>query len=126
MKDRPLSHSVSCSLIKDRPLSHSDSLTEWLSGLSFVNEQNECLWVQFALPPTSSGVDQVPYQRLIFPLYDPFSSSRACFYGDTLYFRPLVERSFAVVLSTYFPFDPRKIGKTTSVGIEPRSSFVRL
>ena len=71
-------------------------------------------------------VDQAPNQRLVFPLYGLFSSSRAFFYSGTLRFRPLVECSFAVILSTNFSFSPGKSGKTTLVGIEPRTSFVRL
>ena len=38
---------------------------------------------------TYSGVDQAPSQRLVFPLYGPFSSSRrAFFYSGTLHLRP--------------------------------------
>ena len=48
------------------------------------------LWAQFTFPPiTFFGVDQAPNQRLFFPVYGPFSSSRAFFYNSgTLHFRP--------------------------------------
>ena len=50
----------------------SRKLTEWLSGLSFTNEPKKYLRAQFALPPaTSSGVGEVPNQRLVFPVYAP-------------------------------------------------------
>ena len=39
-------------------------------------------------PLTFSGVDEIPNQRLAFPLYGPFSSSPAFFYSGTLRFRP--------------------------------------
>ena len=105
-----------CYVLED----HTQSpLTEKLSGLSCINEQKRCLWAQIALPPTFSGVDQAPDQRLVFPLCGPFSSSRAFFYSGTLQFRV----SGGLI---YLPFFyPRKSGKTTSVGMGTRTSFVR-
>ena len=39
-------------------------LTEWLSGLTFKNEQKKYLWARYSLSPiTPSGFDQAPSQR---------------------------------------------------------------
>ena len=51
---------------------------QWLILL----QRTKCLWAQFSFPPkTSSGVDQAPNQRPVFPfkLYDPSSSRESPF-----------------------------------------------
>ena len=75
----------------------------WLSS-SVVYPLNETKEVHLGSirPPTDNILqgDQARNQRLVFPLYSPFSSSRAFFYSGALHFRPSGRRFFTVVLST--------------------------
>ena len=92
--------------------SANSALTEWLNGLSFTN---------FALPPiASSGVDQAPNHRLIFPVYGPSLQVVRSFIAVHSTSNPLVEGSFIVVLSACFPVLPEKAGKRLWWDSNPR------
>ena len=64
-----------------------------------------------------SGVDQAPNQHLVSPLYGPFHQVVLSFVVVHSTSDPLVECSFIVVLSTYFPFSPQKKRENSLGGI---------
>ena len=110
-------------LTKRNPLSG-----DWVAQWSILYARTKrCLWAQFALPPTSSGVNHALNQRPVFLYKVQFHLIRLIVVvhstSDPLSGRSNVECSFNVVLSTCFPYSLRKNGKPTLVGIEPPTYY---